>query len=171
MNSDNENNKPKWLIFRLLYGLEDAVIVLLLVTMIVLGFGQIILRNAFETGFVWLDPMLRVMVLWIGLLGAMAATRVDKHIRIDVLTRLLPPKLKIVSHSLTLAFAGAISGIIAWHSYLFVISEMEYGGNAFAGIPAWTLETIIPFSFAVMTLRFCLDALFNLGKLFRAGPT
>jgi TRAP-type C4-dicarboxylate transport system permease small subunit len=168
VNSDNENNKPQWLIFRLLYGLEDAVMVLMLVAMIVVATGQIILRNFFDTGIIWLDPMLRVMVLWIGLLGAMAATRVDKHIRIDVLTRLLPPKLKIISHSLTLAFAGAVSGIIAWHSYLFVISEMEYGSNAFAGIPAWVLESIIPFSFAVMTLRFCLQALFNLGKLNRA---
>jgi C4-dicarboxylate transporter DctQ subunit len=160
----------EWKIFRLIHGLEDGIMVLLLVTMILLAFGQIILRNVFDTGFIWLDPMLRVMVLWIGLLGAMVATRVDKHIRIDVLTRLLPPKLRILSHALTLVFAAIISGIIAWHSYLFVMSEMEYGGNAFSGIPAWTLETIIPFSFAVMTLRFGLEALLHLGRLFRADP-
>jgi TRAP-type C4-dicarboxylate transport system permease small subunit len=170
VNSAARNSKPQWLIFRLLYGLEDTVMVLMLVTMIVLATGQIILRNAFETGFIWLDPMLRVMVLWIGLLGAMVATRLEKHIKIDVLTRLLPPKLQILSQSLTLAFAAVITGIIAWHSYLFVLSEVEYGGTAFAGIPAWILESIIPFSFAVMAIRFSLESLFHLFEVFGKKP-
>lgn len=170
MNS-SETNSPQWKIFRLIHGLEDAILVLLLLTMIGLGFGQIILRNIFETGFIWLDPMLRVMVLWVGLIGAMVATRLEKHIKIDVLTRLLPPRLKVLSQSFTLAFAGIICGIIAWYTLLFVISEMEYGGTAFSGIPAWTLESIIPFSFAVMALRFALGALFHLVEMTRMKAT
>ena len=167
----SDTAKAEWKIFRLIHGLEDAILVLMLLTMIVLGFGQIILRNIFETGFIWLDPMLRVMVLWIGLTGAMVATRLEKHIKIDVLTRLLPPRLKLLSQSFTLAFAGAICAIIAWHTTFFVISEIEYGGNAFSGIPAWVLESIIPFSFAVMTLRFGLGALFHLVEIARMRPS
>ena len=111
------------------------------------------------------------MVLWVGLIGAMVATRLEKHIKIDVLTRLLPPRLKVLSQSFTLAFAGVICGIIAWYTLLFVVSEMEYGGNAFSGIPAWALESIIPFSFAVMTLRFALGALFHLVEMIRMKTT
>ena len=70
-----------------LHRFEDALLVILLSAMIALAGTQILLRNLLDTGFVWIDPMLRVLVLWLGLIGATVATRNDKHIQIDVLTR------------------------------------------------------------------------------------
>ncbi len=70
-----------------LHRAEDALLVLLLSTMIVLASTQILLRNLFDSGFVWIDPLLRVLVLWLGLIGATVATRNNRHIRIDLLTR------------------------------------------------------------------------------------
>jgi TRAP-type C4-dicarboxylate transport system permease small subunit len=52
-----------------LHRAEDALLVVLLSTMIVLAGTQIILRNFLDSGFVWIDPLLRVLVLWLGLLG------------------------------------------------------------------------------------------------------
>jgi len=69
--------------------LEDGLLVLLLVSMIVIASVQILLRNVFDAGFSWGDPLLRIMVLWVGLLGAMIATRNNNHISIDVLSRYL----------------------------------------------------------------------------------
>ena len=54
--------------------IEDSILALLLFGMIVLSTSQIFLRNIFDSGIIWADPLLRVMVLWIGLLGALAAT-------------------------------------------------------------------------------------------------
>jgi TRAP-type C4-dicarboxylate transport system permease small subunit len=71
-----------------LHRAEDALLVVLLSTMIVLAGTQIILRNFLDSGFVWIDPLLRVLVLWLGLLGATVATRNNKHIRIDLLSKL-----------------------------------------------------------------------------------
>ena len=70
--------------------LEDGLLVSLLVLMVLLATGQILLRNLFDAGLSWGDPSLRLMVLWLALLGAMAATRDDNHIRIDLLSRYLP---------------------------------------------------------------------------------
>ncbi|TNF86538.1 MAG: TRAP transporter small permease subunit, partial [Gammaproteobacteria bacterium] len=70
-----------------LHRAEDALLVILLTAMIVLACTQILLRNFFDSGIVWIDPLLRVMVLWIGLVGATVATRHNKHIRIDLLSR------------------------------------------------------------------------------------
>ena len=47
-----------------LHRAEDALLVLLLSTMILLAGTQIVLRNMLDTGVVWIDPLLRVMVLW-----------------------------------------------------------------------------------------------------------
>ena len=37
--------------------------------MIVLAFGQIVLREVFETGFVWADELIKLMVLWLAMVG------------------------------------------------------------------------------------------------------
>ena len=55
--------------------LEEGILIFLLVSMIILSFTQIVLRNLFETGLIWIDPLVRQMLLWITLVGAMVATR------------------------------------------------------------------------------------------------
>ena len=125
-----------------LHRIEDGLLVIILLSMVLLGFSQIIMRNLFGIGYIWIDPLLRIMVLWVGLLGAVVATRQGKHISVDVLTRILPPRLKLLSQTLTHSFAAAVSGVIAWHSSLFVIDEWDYGTIAFASVPAWIPELI-----------------------------
>lgn len=146
-------------ILRLLHRLEDTVLALLLGAMIALGTLQIILRNGFDSGLIWIDPLLKVMVLWLGLLGALAATRDDKHITIDILSHWLPPLARRLAYVGTRLFAAAVCGVIAWHSLRFVSLEIESESIAFSGIPAWLFETVIPFSFALIAVRFLLHAL------------
>lgn len=135
---------------------EDAVIVLLVLVMILLAASQIALRNFWGGGVVWIDPLLRVMVLWVGLLGAMAATRRNNHITVDVLSRFLPPALKRTSQWITGSFAALICMVLTWHGARFVAMEYEAGTVLFSGIPAWCCELIIPLGFGVMALRFLL---------------
>ena len=75
---------------------EDAILVMILTTMILLAAGQIILRNFMDIGFIWADEMLRMLVLWLAVAGAVAASRNDKHINIDVLNRFLPERFALV---------------------------------------------------------------------------
>ena len=57
-----------------IHRVEDALLVILLSLMILLAATQILLRNFFDLGFVWADPLLRALVLWLGLIGATVAT-------------------------------------------------------------------------------------------------
>ena len=144
---------------RILHHIEDSLLVFILLTMITLAFSQIVMRNFFGTGIVLLDPILRIMVLWVGLLGALVASRQRKQISVDVLTRILPPALKTLSFIITRTFAAIVSGIIAWHSWIFVYDEWRLGTKAFAMVPAWLAEIIIPFGFSVIALRYTIQAL------------
>src|SRR5574339_1245005 len=103
--------------------LEDCMMIVLVSTMILVAGAQIVLRNLFDTGFGWSDPLLRVMVMWVGLVGAMAATRERRHITIDVLTRFLPARGRQVSGVITDIFSTLVCALLAWHSGLFVIDE------------------------------------------------
>ena len=59
----------------MLAAVEDGILVSLLAAMIGLAGTQIVLRNLWDTSIGWGDPLLRVTVMRVGLLGAMAANR------------------------------------------------------------------------------------------------
>jgi len=146
---------------------EDAVLVLILSGMILLATGQIVLRNFFDIGFIWSDEALRLMVLWIAVAGAVAASRGDKHINIAVLDRFLPDRLRALKDVLIHGFTASISGIVAWHSLLFVRTSHEFGDVLLGGIPAWLLQAVLPIGFALITWRYALFVLRDLRQLFR----
>ena len=52
---------------------------------------------------------------------------------------------------------------LAWHSLRFVQSEREYGSTAFLDVPAWILEVVLPFAFAMIAIRYTLNALRSAG--------
>ena len=74
--------------------IEDGLLVFMLTAMIILAGLQIIMRNVFQSGFIETDSILRVLVLWVGMIGAVVATRERRHISVDVLTRYLSEKSK-----------------------------------------------------------------------------
>lgn len=141
-----------------LHRIEDTLLISLLLAMIVLAGVDIIARAAFGGGIIWVPPLLRVMVLWLGLLGALLATRSREHIAIDLLNRLAGDSLKRAMAVITSMFAATVCGIIAWHSQEFVVSAREYGDIAFGQVPAWPLQIVIPLSFGLMALRFVIQA-------------
>ena len=74
----------------LLNKLEEVLLISLLVLMVILAFLPILFRNVIATGLIWIDPLLRHLVLWVALLGASLATRQERHIKIDLLSNYLP---------------------------------------------------------------------------------
>ena len=138
----------------LLYRLEEAVLALLLGAMILLSSLQILLRGLFDSGIGWADPLLRALVLWVGLLGAVTASRGGRQITVDVFSRLLSGRLRASVAAVTSLFTAGVAGVLAYHGARFVASEHEFASVAFSGIPAWTLESVIPFAFAAIALRY-----------------
>jgi TRAP-type C4-dicarboxylate transport system permease small subunit len=141
---------------RALHRIEDALLAVLLLAMILLAPLQIVLHDVFDSGITWIDPLLRVLVLWVGMLGALAASRDGRHITIDVLSRLLPARARAATDALTSLFATAVSGLVAWHAARFVLTEYSFESTAFSGLPAWALQSILPFAFGMIALRYLL---------------
>jgi len=146
---------------------ETAVIILILSIMVLLAFSQVILRNFFDYGILWADVFLRQMVLWVAFLGASIAVRDKKHISIDVLPLILPKQWKKPLRTLTDFAAGIISGFLAFAAWKFIQFEMESEAVLVLDIPVWAFQTILPFSFGLISIRFILnaiDGIFSFGK-------
>ena len=135
---------------------ESGFLVFLLFLMVFLAFGQVILRNFLNSGLLWTDIFLRQLVLWVGFLGASLAVRERRHISIDVLPQFIPTRYKPFVQVLVNFSAGLISVFLTIASWKFVQMEIEYPTILFLDLPAWIFQTILPVSFAVISLRYFL---------------
>jgi TRAP-type C4-dicarboxylate transport system permease small subunit len=138
--------------------LEDAILVAILAAMIALAFSQIILRNFFDIGVIWSDELLRLMVLWLAVSGAVAASRTDKHINIAILDRLLPERAARWSRLAIQVFTAFVCAVVAWYGALFVLTSREFGDELLGGVPAWWLQAPLPLGFALMAWRYAVHA-------------
>jgi TRAP-type C4-dicarboxylate transport system permease small subunit len=142
----------------LLVGIETALLVLSLSAMVLLAFGQVILRNVFGTGFLWGDPLVRQMVLWSGFLGAALATKDDRHITIDALTKYIPERPRGIIKIVTSLAAAVITWFLADAAWVFLLDERTAGGELFLDIPSWIGLLIIPVGYWLMTIHFVANA-------------
>ena len=152
------NNKPDHSYFTkilaFLYRVENGILVILLLSMLLMAVLQILMRNLFESGIAWGDILVRVLVLWVGLAGAMVASRQGNHINIDILSRYLPERAGTIVKSAVEFIAAAVCSVAAFYTLQFVKIEFAEGGMAFAQVPIWLCEAIIPIAFIVIALRY-----------------
>lgn len=151
-----EASAPSGRVEKLGRALEDLVLIILLSAMILLATTQIVLRNGFDFSFIWADEVLKLMVLWVALFGAVAASRADKHISIDVISRFLSPSVRLISEVIVNAFTAGVCFLLAWHAGRFVYAAWEFGDELVGGLPAWYFQIVMPIAFGLMGWRYLL---------------
>lgn len=147
---------------------EDAIVSIMLCTMVLLVLAQIVLRNFLATGITGGAEIVRHLVLWVAFIGAGIAAREAKHIKIDVAYRILPTSLKRLTEVLTGLFTVVVCGILLYASIGFVAVDLSSGTTiAFFDMPVWTLEVIIPLGYLAVMLRYAARCGRSLVKLLK----
>ncbi|MEK7722121.1 MAG: TRAP transporter small permease subunit [Elusimicrobiota bacterium] len=133
---------------------EKAVVGALVFAMVGLSFMQVLLRIFFQSGIVWLDPLLRHMVLWAGLTGAALAARYSRHFALEAFVKSAPEKLRRPLEIFAGVFTVAASCLLFHASYKFIRDEFAAGSVAFhinrLSVPGGWAEIIIPAAFALI---------------------
>ncbi len=138
---------------------EEWAIIALLSFLIAAAFLQVVLRNLFSSGFVWMDVLLRNSVLWIALIGASIATRDRKHISIDVVTRFFSIKQKYIIEIIISIVSLYVCHLLALASWTFLNDERDAESVLTLSIPTWTVLVIVPFAFYTIAFRFFIRVL------------
>jgi len=138
---------------------EGALLILMLSIMVLVAFGQVMLRNVFHTGINGADILLRHLVLWIGFLGAAIATSEKRHINIDALRRFLAPRIRSAVDVLTDLFAAVVCYFLMNAARVFVESEAAAGRMIYQNIPSWYAQIIIPVGFGLLVVHFTIRAI------------
>lgn len=135
--------------------LQEFLLCTFLLLMILLGCLQIALRDIFDSGFIWLDPLLRYLVIWSGLFGAVVASRKGKHIVIDLSSHLLPPSAKPWLALVSNLFATAVCITLTYAAVVFVKNEADFGdGRELLGVSSWIFNLIFPVAFSFISWEF-----------------
>jgi len=156
----------KW-IDQVLARLEAWLIILFLWLMVVFTFVQVMLRGLYTHGRIpwanalmghldWSEPFVRLLVLWLTFLGASLLTREKKHIKLDFLTPLMPPKWLPLRELVLSAVCALLSAIMFKVCLDYVRLEMAFGGKTFLRLPNWIAQLILPLGFASIFFRFSL---------------
>ena len=151
-----DRSASSWL--RAVKTIENTILVATLSVMLGMAVAQIVLRNFFTSGITWGDGFLQVLVLWIGMLGAIAASRDDRQITVDVLSRLMPPAWRTRMRVVTDVFTGGLSALLSWHAGRLVLEDRLGGMIAFGSVPVWVCELILPLAFGLIALRYLIFA-------------
>lgn len=143
---------------RRLVALEDGLLALLLLGLLAVAVGQILLRVVADAGVSWAEPVSRLLVMWLAVLGALAATRERRHIAIDALPRLLPPRGRRAAWVVSQLTAAGICAVLAWLGADLIVLELEAPATLPGGLPSWVGMLVLPFGFGLMALRFVICA-------------
>lgn len=145
--------------------LETAALVTLLSGMMLLAVGQIVLREVFNTGFVWADELIKLMVLWLAMIGSIAACRDNRHIRIDALSHILPKIAVEITRVIVDVFAAIVCGVIALQAWRYLQVEIEYQDTVLVNLPAWIAHIVLPAAFFLISFRFLVLVVKQVGRI------
>ncbi len=151
-------------VFDFYFLMLKAVIALLLAGMVVLVFGNVVLRYALNTGITYSEELSRIFFVWLTFLGAVVAMREHAHLGVDSLLRRLPPRCAqaavLAGHALMLwatwlmisgSWAQAAINLHVAAPATGISMAVFYGAGLAFGIPAFLI--ILWDAFAVATGR------------------
>ena len=99
------------------FKLLEFLIVAMLFAMVVMVFGNVLMRYIFDTGITVSEEMSRYCFIWLTYLGAMVAMREGGHLGMDTLVKVLPVTGKKVCLFLSEVLMLMCNGMFLWGTY------------------------------------------------------
>ena len=143
----------------LFFKLAEFTLVIMLSAMVVMVFGNVVLRYLFNDGIISSEELSRFLFIWITFLGAIVTMRDNAHLGLDSVVRMLSLKGKKA------AFAASNLLMLGCCALMFYGTWKQHGINATTRSPV----TEIPMSwvYGVGYVTSIAMSLMILGKLVR----
>ncbi|MDH5528077.1 MAG: TRAP transporter large permease subunit [Nitrospirota bacterium] len=137
---------------------ENAISVTALVAMAALPVLEMALRLLFSKGIPGVTGYVQHLTLWVGFLGAMLASREQRHLNLATGNLKLPGHWGTVTRTVSSVASTAVATGLCWAAFQFVRWEMETPTRIGGWLPMWVAEAVLPISFFFITLRFIASA-------------
>ena len=137
----------------------DALLAALLLAMVLMVFGNVVLRYAFNSGITVSEELSRFCFVWLTFLGAIAAMRSNAHLGLDNVVSQLGRRGKLCCLAASQALVVGCCAMLAWGTW------RQHEINATNMAPVTGLSMIWVFGVAYLTAAAI--GLQSLGTLWR----
>lgn len=121
------------------------------------GFLVVVMRYAFDSGYIWMQETLTWMHAMVFMLGAAYTLKHDEHVRVDVIYRSLSVRTRAaIDLAGTILFLLPLCGYLVYETLPYVESSVRFGERSreAGGLPAlFLLKAIIPLMAVLLTLQ------------------
>ena len=110
------------------FKLLELLVVLCLVAMVFMVFGNVVLRYAFNSGITVSEEMSRYCFIWLTYIGAMVAMREGGHLGVDTLVKHLPvggKKLCLFLSESLMLFCNSLFLIGTWRMHDLQVTNVS----------------------------------------------
>lgn len=134
--------------------LEESIIALLMASMTLLVFVEVVLRFGFNIGMMWAQELTLHLSAWMVLFGASYGLKIGSHICVDALVRIFQPTTRRI-----ISAAAVIACLI--YCALFAVGAWVYLEKVYSigieledmAIPKWVAHSIIFIGMLMMAWR------------------
>ncbi|HWT29761.1 MAG TPA: TRAP transporter small permease, partial [Propylenella sp.] len=102
----------------LLFRALEVVLVFLLAGMVVMVFGNVVLRYGFNTGIVISEEMSRYFFIWLTFIGAVVTFRENAHLGVETLVQRLGHNGRLICMILTDLLVLLCCAVFFWGTWL-----------------------------------------------------
>lgn len=135
--------------------IEKVFLVVAVSVMTLVIFFDFLLREFFDSGFVWAKELASFLMIWVGFIGASYATKENKHLVVGIPEKLFSKKLLPYVSLFVNFIVFSVTIFIAYLGYQYVAETKEFGETSLVlNIPLWIVQIIIPISLVIIAFRF-----------------
>lgn len=134
--------------------LEEMLMGFFLAVMTLLTFIQVVLRFAFNAGWVWSLEATVYCFAWLVLIGISQGVRTRSHIAVELAVAHLSPRKRRAAAFVALAICIGYGVLMLYGSAAFVSGLYQVGHHARdIPVPRWLLVIILPIGFTMLLVR------------------
>jgi len=139
---------------RIINSLEESIIALLLASMTLLVFVEVVLRFGFGQGMMWAQELTLHISAWMVLFGVSYGIKVGSHIGVDALVKILPPAVRRVVSGIAVVACLTYCGLFAKGAWVYLMKMYKIGIELEdMPIPKWIAHSILLIGMILIAIR------------------
>jgi TRAP-type transport system small permease protein len=131
----------------------EMVLAIAFIAMVLLNFANVVGRYGFSIALNWADEVQVFAMVALTFLGAAIVAWRRRHLRMDVLALMLPPRLRTLLSAAEALIMVIVCSFAAWQAWLYTASMFALGrASDNAGIPMWIVHGTIALGLILLSL-------------------
>ena len=151
---------------------DKALTAMMIIAVLVVVFDMLAISidvlMRYSIGVTWpaLFELSEYSILWMTFLSAAWISKIDGHVKVDLVLNRLSPRNKAIANTVTSIICTILMVIIVWFTLKLTVADYQTGYYYISVLqpPKWVIEMIIPFGCFLLFIQFFRLAYRNLAS-------